>query len=285
MARLLLFLHAILSLVLMTRSQLPPDYDGWPFHEFETGNWMPPHLVLKKTDNSSVDPGLIFMSNRNINLETGTAPTIYDGNGDPVWQGPHEKSMDFKVQKLFGQDVMTYWDGETGVLGYGYGKVHIFDHTYTELYTVTLEDDFITPSGESKESYVDVHEHIITPRNTMILSAINVTKMDLSEVDGGREDMFVICPLFYEVDIPTSKILFKWYAKEHTEEIPLSQSRQALHNGDARGRPWDGYHMNSVHRAKEGYLVSIRFFSSVFYINNNGSVRWQLAVSISSIGV
>lgn len=284
MALSLFFLHiCFLSLVLLANS-LPADYDGWPFESFETGNWEPPHFALRKVSKHSIDPGLIFISARNYNLEKGTAPTIWDNNGDMVWQGPHEKTMDFKVQKLFGQDVITFWDGETGVLGYGYGKVHILDNMYRNLYTITLKDDIITPNGQSRESYIDVHEHLITERNTIIVSAINITKMDLSDVpEGGKPDMFVIVPLFYEIDIPTNKILFKWDAKDHTAEIPLSRSREPLLGGLSQQTPWDGYHMNSIHPTKHGYLVSIRFFSSVFYVNKDGSVRWQLAVSISVI--
>lgn len=256
------------------------SWHGWPFLTFETGDWQPPYVTLRKL--SSYDPGKIFISVRNDNEDGGTAPTIYDNNGDMVWQGPHEKSMDFKMQKLFGEDVITYWDGETGVLGYGYGQVHILDTTYREIYTVTLkDDDLLTPNEQPRESYVDVHEHTITPNNTMIVSAINIRQTDLSDMPGGREDMWIIDSLFYEIDIKTNEVLFKWDALDNPERFSPKFSRRRVWGGDSPAHPWDCYHMNSVHPTKDGYLVSIRYFWSAFYLNRDGSVRWQLSVCSS----
>lgn len=279
MAHSCLFLCAVLSLAFLARAD-ENDGEIWPYATFQTGAWQPPHLLLR-TIGSGIDPGKIFMGVRNINEEEGTAPTIYDNNGDMVWQGPHRKSMDFKMQKLFGQDVITYWDGETGVLGYGYGRVHVLDNMYRNIYTITLQDDIVTPNGVPRESYVDVHEHLITPRNTMIVTAINITQMDLSGVEGGQPDSFVIDPLFYEIDIPTNQVLFKWDANDHQDKIPIAKSRRALWGGGRVEEPWDGYHLNSVHPTKDGYAVSIRFFWSVYYLNRDGSVRWQLSVGIA----
>lgn len=279
MAHFVLLLCAILSLAFPASAA--QQWDGWPFTWFRTGHWQPPHIVLRQIGRNQ-DPGKIFLSVRNDNLEDGTAPTIYDNNGDMVWQGPHEKTMDFKMQKLFGKDVITYWDGETGVLGYGYGQVHILDDTYKEIYTVTLQDDFVTPNGVPRESYVDVHEHIITPNNTMIVSAINITTTDCSDVPDGREDMYVIDALFYEIDIATNEVLFKWDALEHPDKIQMGMIKQTVWGGDSPEHPWDCFHMNSVHPTKDGYLVSIRYLWSALYINRDGSVRWQLSVSYTS---
>lgn len=282
MARFLFLLCGLLaSLALGAKDELDERSDGypeWPHNRFQTGDWQPPHMLLRKVGNN-IYPGKMFVSVRNQHETDGTAPTIYDNNGDMVWQGPHRKTMDFKMQKLFGQDVITFWDGETGVLGYGYGKVHILDNTYKPLYTITLEDDFVTPGGGKRESYVDVHEHVITPNNTIIVSAINITTTDLSHLEGGQKEHYVIDPLFYEIDIPTNKVLFKWDAIEHLDQIPLSKSHQTMWGGSTQHSPWDAYHMNSVAPTKDGYLVSIRFFWSAFYLNRDGTVRWQLGVS------
>lgn len=282
MVRFPFLLLAVLSLVLRATTEDAGTWTGWPFFTFHTADSQPPRLDIGNVSDS-VDPGLIFMSVRNSNEDVGTAPTIYDNNGDMVWQGPNEKTMNFRQQRLHGQDVITFWDGETGVLGYGYGSVHILDTSYRELYRITLEDDdLVTPTGALRESYIDVHEHLITPRNTIIVSAINITQADLTAVPDGGNDMWVIVPLFYEIDIPTNQVLFKWDAQEHMDEIPLSKSKQRFWGGDAQSRPWDGYHMNSVHPMKDGYLVSIRFLWGVYYVSNkDGSVLWALTVSVS----
>lgn len=282
MVRFPFLLLAVLSLVLRATNEDADTWTGWPFSTFHTADSQPPRLDIGNVGDN-VDPGLIFMSVRNSNEDVGTAPTIYDNNGDMVWQGPNEKTMNFRQQRLHGRDVITFWDGETGVLGYGYGSVHILDTSYRELYRITLEDDdLVTPTGALRESYIDVHEHIITPRNTIIVSAINITQADLTAVPDGGNDMWVIVPLFYEIDIPTNQVLFKWDAQEHMDDIPLSKSKQRFWGGDAQSRAWDGYHMNSVHPMKDGYLVSIRFLWGVYYVSNkDGSVLWALTVSVS----
>ncbi|KAJ5537190.1 ASST-domain-containing protein [Penicillium frequentans] len=246
----------------------------WSNYTYKTGPWQPPQLEVTKT--GIVDPGLIFIPVRNSNT-AGTAVTIYDNDGELVYQGPEEVTMDFKVQKLFGKNVITFWSGVPQIAGgYGYGTVHILDETYNEIYTITLTGDFQTASGEVRDSYIDVHEHIITPRNTIIVSAINVTQHDLSSA-GGPTDGWMTVSQFYEIDIPTNKIVYKWDALEHQEGIPLSASKQAVQSGVSRETPWDCYHMNSVEATNEGFLISMRFYWSAYYLNQNGTIRWQLS--------
>lgn len=92
----------IILYVLFSLALGQPD---WQYESFQTGNWQPPHLSLNVT--GETDPGYIFIGVRKSN-KAGTAPTIFDNNGDMVWQGPHGENLDFKKQKLFGQDVITY---------------------------------------------------------------------------------------------------------------------------------------------------------------------------------
>ncbi|KAJ5918587.1 hypothetical protein N7466_010579 [Penicillium verhagenii] len=250
----------------------------WNDYTYMTGPWQPPQLEVSKT--GDIDPGLIFIPIRNNNT-AGSAVTIYDNDGALVYQGPEEITMDFKMQKLFGKNVITFWSGVPKMSGgYGYGTVHILDETYREIYTVKLTGDFQTASGNTWDSYIDVHENTITPRNTIIVSAINVTQHDLSSV-GGPVDGWMSVSQFYEIDIPTNEILYRWDALEHLDAIPLSGSRKSVPPNVSRELPWDCYHMNSVETTNEGFLISMRFYWTAFYLNQNGSVRWQLAVSIT----
>jgi hypothetical protein len=236
-----------------------------------------------------VTPGKFFISVRRIQRgieefgedgRPGTAPTIYDSDGEMVWQGPLQKTMNFRMQKLFGEDVITYWSGETGVLGYGYGSVHILDNSYNEIYTVTLKPNINTYDGVERDSYVDVHEHLITPQNTIILSAINITQADTSDRPNGFPDTWVIDSQFYEVNITTNEILFSWSALDHPDYLPLVDSKMELGgNGKSRGDPWDAFHMNSVQPVNGGYVVSIRFWWSAFCFDLDGELLWQLSVS------
>ncbi|KAJ5610209.1 hypothetical protein N7510_006928 [Penicillium lagena] len=248
--------------------------DSWPHAQFMTGPWRPPHLMMSTY--GEVNPGKFFISVRNPMV--GTAATIYDKDGEMIWQGPHTKTMDFKMQRLFGQDVITYWSGQTGVLGYGYGSVHILDTAYNEIYTITLKDKLVTPDDKDRDSYIDVHEHLITPDNTIIVSAINITQTDTSDREDGHPDTWIIDCLFYEIDIETNKILFTWSALDHRDYLPLKDSKNPKGwMGASRRTAWDAYHMNSVEWANGGFVVSIRFWWSAFYINRNGTMRWQLS--------
>lgn len=252
----------------------------WPYSSFTTGPWEPPKLQLNKT--GGIDPGLFFIPIRNEN-SLGSAVTIYDNDGEMVYQGPEEKSMNFRVQKLFDQDVITFWSGEVEIVGgYGYGKVHILDTTYREIYTITLTDNwnskFVTATGKSHDSYIDVHEHQITDRNTILVSAINVTQQDLSSFDG-PSDAWITASQFYEIDIATNEIIFAWKSLDHQDKIPLSESRQPMLIHSVQDNPWDLYHLNSIAATNDGYLISMRFYWAVFYLNKDGSVRWRLSVS------
>lgn len=263
--------------IIFVLSSLAFGETDWPYELFQTGNWQPPHLSLSEI--GETDPGYIFIGVRKSN-KAGTAPTIFDNNGDMVWQGPQGENLDFKMQKLFGKDVITYWDAQPDLRVLGYGATHILDSTYKEIYTVTLHDDFHTPSGKNFDSYIDGHEHYITPQNTMLVSALNFTQTNTSHLRRGTPDMWVLNSLFYEIDIKTNKVLFKWDALEH---IPLSKSSVTVLGGKKLHEAWDAYHINSVTPTKYGYLVNFRHVRSVFYINKDGSVRWQLSVGISKL--
>ncbi|KAJ5083490.1 hypothetical protein N7456_012917 [Penicillium angulare] len=246
----------------------------WTNYTYKTGPWQPPQLLIDRTD--AVDPGLIFIPVRNSNTD-GTAVTIYNNDGQLIYQGPEEITMDFKMQSLYGKNVITFWSGTPQISGgFGYGTVHILDDTYNEIYTVTLNEDFQTADGKSWDSYIDVHEHIITDRNTLIVSAINVTQYDLSSA-GGPTDGWITVSQFYEIDIPTNKVVYKWDVLDHQEDIPLSGSKYPPPSNNARENPWDCYHMNSVEATNDGFLVSLRFYWSAFYLNQDGSVRWQFS--------
>lgn len=269
-ARSLLACSSLLLLSLETVAQ-----DTWPFSTFVTGPWTPPRLDITKT--GEVDPGLIFVGPRG-NQDAGTAALIYDNNGDLVYQGPDEVTANFRTQKLWGQDVITFWGGDMTDLGFGYGTVHILDNTYKEIYTVQLQDNFLTTDGEPRESYIDLHESNITPRNTLLVTAYNVTEYDLTEI-GGKPGQYMLDSQWYEVDIATNKILYSWSALDYQTDIPLNESAQDLGEAGTQEVPWDAHHINSVTTTNHGFLISLRHYWSGYYLNYDGSIKWQLCVS------
>ncbi|PYH91412.1 hypothetical protein BO71DRAFT_359489 [Aspergillus ellipticus CBS 707.79] len=248
--------------------------DNWPFAGYRTAPYLPPKV--KVTKSGPTDPGYIFIGPRG-NQPQGTAALIYDEDGGLVYQGPEEVTANFKVQKLFNEDVITFWAGNMGDLGFGYGTVHILDNTYREIYTVTLQDNFISPDGLPRDSYIDLHESQVTHRNTLLVTAYNVTQHDLSAI-GGTPNDYMLDGMFFEIDIATNEIVYSWSVLEHLADIPIEGSKQGL--GEEYGtmeKPWDAYHINSVELMDEGYIISLRHYWSGFYIHNNGTVMWRLS--------
>ncbi|KAE8354490.1 ASST-domain-containing protein [Aspergillus coremiiformis] len=267
------FLAAISTLTFLSLGALAQD-DHWPYMTLLTAPFTPPQLEVKKT--GLTDPGYIFIGPRG-NQPSGVAALIYDDDGNLVYQGPPDVSANFKVQRVFNQNVVTFWAGEMMFLGFGYGTVHILDNTYTEIYTVVLTGNFISPDGLPRDSYIDLHESHVTKRNTLLVTAYNVTQFDLTPIGGGV-DQYMLDSLFFEIDIATNEIVYSWSALEHIQEIPLEQSKQDL--VDEYGTlemPWDGYHINSVELVDEGYIISLRHYWSSYYIHTNGTVMWRLS--------
>ena len=201
---------------------------------------------------------------------------IYDLNGDLVYQGPLQVTANFMVQRLYNQDVITFWAGDMMTLGYGYGTVHIMDSSYQEIYTVKLQDSLVTPDGQPRDSYIDLHESRITERNTLLVTAYNVTQRDMTFM-GGQPDAFLLDAMFYEIDIATNEIVHSWSAMDHQEEIPWEQSKQGFAEFGPQDNPWDTYHINAVELMEDGYMISMRHYWSGYYVHNNGTVMWQLS--------
>ncbi|RAK97363.1 arylsulfotransferase family protein [Aspergillus ibericus CBS 121593] len=248
--------------------------DNFPFTGYRTAPYLPPQIKITKS--GKTDPGYLFIGPRG-NQAHGTAALIYDEDGNLVYEGPEEVTANFRVQKLYNEDVITFWAGDMMELGFGYGTVHILDNTYREIYTVTLPDNFVSPDGLPRDSYIDLHESHITERNTLLVTAYNITQHDLTAI-GGNPDDYMLDGMFFEIDIATNEIVYQWSALDHIGSIPIEASKQGL--GAEYGtqeKPWDAYHINSVELMDDGYIISLRHYWSGFYIHNNGTVMWRLS--------
>lgn len=251
--------------------------DNWPFMTLQTEPFLPPQVSVEK--DGETDPGYIFIGPRG-NQEHGTAALIYDEDAHLIYQGPQEVTANFMVQKLFNEDVITFWAGDMTDLGFGYGTVHVLDNTYREVNTVTLKQDFVSPDGQPRESYIDLHESRVSHRNTLLVTAYNVTQHDLTAL-GGAADSFMLDSQFYEIDIATNEIVFSWSALDHLDAVPLEESRQLW--GESVGtqeEPYDAYHINSVELMEDGYIISLRHYWSGYFVHNNGTVMWRLCVRL-----
>ena len=269
----------------------------WPYQSYVTEpDFHPPVLDISKTGNTT--DGLFFFVQILDPFASGgrsLAPMIMTETGDAVWHGPNplpgpqpqdvELSGNLAVQRLDGENVLSYWTGAfvyNAVAGHGVGVVKILDSTYQEIYTVGIVDSsFVAGHGLDipGQSYIDVHESLITPQGSMLVTAYNSTPYDLSSF-GGPKNGWLNDNWLYEIDIKTNKTLFRWSTLDHIAQIPLNQSMMVENGlpigGQSASDPWEYFNLNSVTTWDYGYIIGSRFFSSIYALKQDGSIMWHL---------
>jgi Arylsulfotransferase (ASST) len=165
-------------------------------------------------------------------------PTIVDDQGQLVWYSKYRSARDFRVQRYRGRPVLTWWEGRV-VLGHGVGEYVIFDDSYREIARIQAGDGY---RG-------DLHEFLITPDDTALLTAYNPVSADLSAL-GGPKYGAVWEGIAQEVDIETGDVLFEWHSLEHVgiEESYVAPPRDP-------DFLYDYFHINSIDIDQDGNLI------------------------------
>jgi hypothetical protein len=186
----------------------------WPWQEYISSSARPPYLEINATG-EELAPGLIsFDPQTGINFESyipDKAPFIMTDAGDLVWSGPvTPDASNFRVQKLFGQPVVTYWAGSGGAAesssaSHGYGHIVIHNSSYDQIGVFCPKLNLTLPPGTSAPCQADVYESLITEDNTILITAYNRTNADLRDL-GGSEDGWVLDSLVLKIDLQTSEI-------------------------------------------------------------------------------
>jgi hypothetical protein len=157
--------------------------------------------------------------------------------------------------------VVTWWQGEMKVIGFGQGEGNIFDHSYRELARVR--------AGNGRS--IDIHEFLLTPQGTALFTCYPAhVPADLSSI-GGPSNGSVLEGIIQEVDIATGRVLLEWRSLEH---IPVSDSFFPP-------QTWYGFdylHLNSIDIAPDGnLLLSARHTWALYKIDRRtGEVIWRL---------
>jgi Arylsulfotransferase (ASST) len=193
-------------------------------------------------------------------------PMILDPRGRLVWFKPTPiasklMTMDFRVQRLFGAPVLSWWQGYSSS-GSGIGSGYIYDAAYRQQYVVHAGD------GLS----MDAHEFLIT--NAGQAWVIAVSPVHLPGVSRVVYDATV-----QEIEIKTGLVLFEWHALDH---INLAES---YHYGPhVGGYVLDPYHLNSVALDRDGNpVISARDTSAIYKIDRaSGQILWRLGGKRSS---
>jgi hypothetical protein len=211
-------------------------------------------------ETSGTTPGYVFLA-----LKEGAGahgPMIIDDRGQLVWFEKYVTARNFKVQRYRGRPVLTWWEGSI-VAGHGVGKYVVFDDSYREIALVRAGNDY--PG--------DLHEFLITPEDTALLTAYAAVPADLSSV-GGAEDGAAWDGIAQEVDLETGEVLFEWHSLDH-----IAVEESYVHPSAEPGFVYDYFHINSIEvDHDDNLLISARNTSAVYKIDRgNGEILWRLS--------
>jgi arylsulfotransferase ASST len=210
--------------------------------------------VLKpSTDNS----GLLFVTTLTGPGQRG--PMILDGAGKLVWfKKTKNVAINFRRQIYKGRPVLTWWEGTISTIGTGEGEGVIVDSTYKEIARVRAGNGLAA----------DVHEFLITPENTALITIYNQQTIDLTSI-GGPAAHPTLDSIVQEIDIATGKVLFEWHSLDN---VDIRDSWSPILS------PFDYFHINSIDVDLDGnLLISARNTWGVYKLDRKtGAIMWRL---------
>jgi hypothetical protein len=244
-----------------TTAEVPPA----PTQHFKSRPDLRPPIVRVNTPAHDTSPGYLFLAPKREVVQAG--PLILDDAGRVVWFRPLDTKgvADFRVQQYRGQPVLTWWRGRAEK-GIGNGYFVIVDRSYRIVATVRAANDLAA----------DIHEFVITPRDTALFAVYHRVSRDLSSIGGPKEGA-IQDNLVQEVDIATGRLLFEWHS-DGKVAIDESYAEVPPASRGAKADPYDYFHINSVAEDNDGnLLISARNTQAIYKINRkNGSVMWRL---------
>jgi outer membrane protein assembly factor BamB len=215
-----------------------------------------PSLTVTHSERGvSTDP--IFIAPYNSPVGQAGA-VIVDNEGQPIWENPlaGKVTTNFQVQSYRGSPVLTWWEGSIE-LGHGVGEYVIADTSYRTVRRVQAANGL---RG-------DLHEFVITPRDTALLTSYVVKQADLSSVGGSRQGT-IQDAIFQEIDLATGRLLLEWRSLDH---VPMRESYAPVEAN------WDFFHINSVAFDNDGnLLISSRSMQTVYKLDRDGRIIWRL---------
>jgi Arylsulfotransferase (ASST) len=236
-----------------------------PTRTFHSRPGLKPPPVQIRTAAHSTAPGYIFLGVKMKVLQAG--PMIIDNRGQLVWFNPLDTHgvADVKVQRYRGKPVITWWRGRAP-MGVGTGYFAIYDNRYKLVARVRAGHGY---AG-------DIHEFLITPRNTALFTIYHRIPVDLTSIGGPKEGR-IFDGIVQEVAIPSGKVLFEWHS---WPAIGLDESYAPPPDKDkgAKAAPDDYVHLNSIDVERNGnLLVSARNTRAVYEISRRTKkVLWRL---------
>ncbi len=229
-----------------------------------------PPVVSVTADSPAVAPGDEFVAPYSGPGQAG--PMILDPSGQLVWfkaLPQYTSATNFRVQEYAGKPVLTWWQGDISVHGFGLGEDVIADSTYTDIAHVK--------AGNGDQA--DLHDFQLTPQGTALITAYRPILCNLSGV-GGAADGAVSDGVLQEIDVKTGLVMYEWTSIDH---VGLDESYERA-SASKTGWPFDFFHINSISLDPDGsLLISARNTWTVYELDpRTGRILWQLGGRHSS---
>ncbi|THX47926.1 hypothetical protein D6D06_09380 [Aureobasidium pullulans] len=245
------------------------NYGYYPYRSYQTTDLISPQFRTLVDSPECHDDRHVFFTPRGLSIEA-PGPMIVDSHGDLIWAKSTEgQAYDLTVQEYKGEQYLTYWVGDDRVRGHGAGDYYMLNTGYQEVHKISALNGMAA----------DLHELVITPQGTALLTVYEVYQHDLSELrnfeDWEEDPHYIWDSLFQEIDIETNELLFQWRASDH---YSINETFKSIGGTGTKNDPFDWYHINSVEKDEfDNYLISARYTHTVTYINGtSGDIIWVL---------
>ena len=202
-------------------------------------------------------------------------PMILDPSGGLLWFKPlpaHTSAANLQVREYEGKQVLTWWQGDISVHGFGLGEDVIADQSYN---TVAL-----VRAGNGLQA--DLHDFQLSPEGTALITAYDPIRCDLSSV-GGSPQGALTDGVLQEIDVKTGLVMYQWTSVDH---VALSESYEPAARSTTSS-PYDYFHINSINLDPGGsMLVSARNTWTVYDLAaRSGRIGWRLGGKRSSFAL
>jgi hypothetical protein len=237
---------------------------------FRSRTELRPPVVAVTAHSAAVEPGYEFVAPYTGPGQAG--PMILDQNGGLVWFKPlptNTFATDFRPQEYLGHPVLTWWQGDISVHGFGLGEGVIANQSYTDIAHVL--------AGNGVQA--DLHDFQLTPQGTALVTAYQPILCDLSSVGGSSSDA-VTDGLVQEIDVKTGLVMFQWTSLDH---VGLDESYTNIATAST-STPFDYFHVNSINLDQDGsLLISARNTWAAYDLDGrSGQILWRLGGKRSS---
>lgn len=259
-----------------------PIIDSPQVWSFVSAPKLHPMKVVINHFDANTSKGFVFLAPYGFSSQPmygQSGSLILDNFGTPIWfrplSNPNLMNSDFRVQTYRNKPVLTFWQG-TLATPPAYTNVPPGSSEPGSCYYILNAHYEVISTLSAHHGYTaDIHEFLITPRNTALFLSTKAIPMDLTPY-GGPADGYVQDFAIQEVDIKTKQLVFFWKALDH---IPLSDSYEPASNASQTGNIWDAYHLNSIGLTDDPHciLVSSRSMWTIYKINKpSKQIVWKL---------